>query len=74
MAADRRGRLDADPFSYRITADGAIRISRAGRTITVVRGEAGDRLAVRLAVADPAAIQVELARATGHYKHGTERR
>jgi hypothetical protein len=71
---DRRGRLESDPFDHRVTADGSIRISRAGREVTVVRGEAARRLAARLVDAEPAAVQLELARATGHYRHGTERR
>ncbi|MEO8230363.1 MAG: hypothetical protein ABI628_11470 [Chloroflexota bacterium] len=71
---DRRGRLESDPFDHRTTADGSIRITRAGREVTVLRGDAARRLAVRLADAEPAAIQFELARATGQYRHGNERR
>ena len=71
---DRRGRLESDPFDHRLTADGSIRISRGGRVVTVVRGDAARRLAVRLADAEPAAVQLELARATGQYRHGNERR
>ncbi|MDP9482211.1 MAG: hypothetical protein M3P84_03210 [Chloroflexota bacterium] len=70
---DRRGRLESDPFDHRITADGSIRISRAGRAVTVVRGDAARRLAARLLDAEPAEIQGELARATGQYRHGNER-
>lgn len=70
---DRRGRLESDPFDHRLTADGSIRISRGGRVVTVVRGDAARRLAGRLAGAEPAAVQLELARATGQYRHGNER-
>lgn len=71
---DRRGRLESDPFDHRVTSDGWIRISRAGREVTVVRGDAARRLAARLADAEPAAVQLELARATGQYRRGNERR
>ena len=71
---DRRGRLESDPFDHRVAADSSIRITRGGRVVTVLRGDAARRLADRLTDADPAAIQFELARATGHYRHGTERR
>ena len=71
---DRRGRLESDPFDHHVVADGSIRITRGGRVVTVLRGEAARRLADRLADADPAAVQLELARATGHYRHGNERR
>jgi hypothetical protein len=71
---DRRGRLETDPFDHRITADGSVRITRSGREVTAVRGDAARRLALRLADAEPPVVQIELARATGHYRHGTERR
>ena len=70
---DRRGRLESDPFDHGLTADGSIQISRGGRVVTVVRGDAARRLAVRLAEAEPATVQLELARATGQHRHGNER-
>jgi hypothetical protein len=71
---DPRGRLERDPFSHSLTADGSIRIARNGRVVTVVRGEAARRLAARLALAEPSLVQLELARATGNYRRGNERR
>lgn len=53
-----------------------IRILRDGRLVCEVGGAAARKLAARLAgaggVADPRA-QLALAKASGHYKHGTER-
>ena len=71
---DRRGRLESDGFDHHVVADGSIRITRGGRVVTVLRGEAARRLADRLTDADPATVQLELARATGHYRHGMARR
>lgn len=67
------GGLADDPFTFRIAKSGEIRIDRGGRTVTVVRGRAADRLAARLGQ-DPVQDQHLLARATGNYRRGTERR
>jgi hypothetical protein len=67
---DERGRLESDPFEARVTASGTVLISRGGRRVTVVRGRAAERLAVSLeSAADERAVQLLLAKATGHYKH-----
>jgi hypothetical protein len=60
------------PFTYRITKDGAVRISRAGSVVAVVAGERARRLASRLREADPIEAQQALARATGNYRRGNE--
>lgn len=74
-AQDARGRLDADPFEYRVTKDGKVMVSRGGRAVSVVAGDAATRLAAALDSApDELARQLLLARATGNYKRGNERR
>lgn len=67
------GGLADNPFDYRITQSGEIHVSRGGRTVTVVRGQAAAKLATQLGQ-DPAADQLLLAKATGNYKRGNERR
>jgi len=68
---DKRGRLESDPFDARVTASGTVLISRGGRLVATVRGKAAERLATALdrAVDDARAVQLLLAKATGHYKH-----
>jgi hypothetical protein len=73
MPADARGRLIEDPFSYRVTKDGKVMISRGGQLVTTVSGDGAARLAARLAVADTEEAQHLLARATGNYRRGNER-
>jgi hypothetical protein len=60
------------PFTYRITKDGAVRISRQGRVVTVVAGARARSLADRLRGAEPREAQQVLARATGDYRRGNE--
>lgn len=64
--------LDDDPFDYRITKDGRILVSRAGRQIVTIAGSRAERL-VGMLGADPAQDQELLARATGNYRRGNER-
>jgi hypothetical protein len=70
---DQRGRLEAEPFGYVITKARLVRISYEGRVVTTVAGDQADRLARRLANADPAQVQLLLAKVTGNFKHGNER-
>ncbi|MGC3952958.1 MAG: hypothetical protein QM804_01680 [Propionicimonas sp.] len=67
------GPLQDHPFDYQLTKSGEVRIFRGGRQVTVVRGGAAARLAARLGSSDRAD-QNLLARATGNYKRGNERR
>ena len=67
---DERGRLESDPFEARVTSNGTVLISRGGRQVTIVRGAAASKLAASLDSArDEQAVQLLLAKATGHYKH-----
>ncbi len=65
--------LADDPFAYRITKSGEVHVTRGGRAVVVVRGAAAERLAARLG-RDPVRDQHLLARVTGNYKRGNERR
>ncbi len=61
-------------FAYRVTRDGRVLISWRGRLVTTVAGAAAARLRVRLADAGPQDVQLALAKATGNFKRGNERR
>lgn len=65
--------LAEHPFSYRLTSSGEVHIDRDGRSIVTVRGNAARKLAAQLGD-DAARDQHLLARATGNYKRGNERR
>lgn len=64
--------LAADPFQYRVTKSGEVRVTRGGRVVSVIGGAAGERLASSLG-ADPVRDQLLLAKATGNYRRGNER-
>jgi hypothetical protein len=71
---DARGKLIDDPFSYTVAKSGVMSISRGGRLVVTLSGEAASRLASKLDTVDEAGAQLLLAKATGNYKRGNERR
>jgi hypothetical protein len=66
--------FDAEPFTWRVTADSKVLVSRGGTQVVVVAGARGAKLAAQLGTADGDHAQQLLARATGNYKRGNETR
>ena len=66
--------FDAEPFEWRVTADAKVLVSRSGKQVVVVAGARGAKLAAQLETADEEQAQQLLARATGNYKRGNEKR
>lgn len=71
-AADDDG--DAPQFSYRVTRDGDVFVAHRGRDVTTLRGQAASRFLRRIQRMDEAGAQGEMARVTGNFKRGNERR
>lgn len=65
--------LEDDPFSYDVTKSGLVRISRGGRVVVTVGGSRAARLIAELGRDDESDQQL-LARVTGNYRRGNERR
>lgn len=65
--------LAEHPFDYRVTQDGKVLVSRGGRLVVTVAGARAARL-IPLLGHDDEKDQQLLARATGNYRHGNERR
>ena len=66
--------LASEPFSYAARADGSIVIHYHTAPVTLLRGKTAARFMTRVSTADPAAAQQLMARATGNFKRGNERR
>jgi hypothetical protein len=60
-------------FSYFATKDGKVFISWGGRQVTTLAGVSAQRFLARTDGAAHEEQQLEMARATGHFKHGNER-
>jgi hypothetical protein len=65
--------FDAEPFTWQVTGDSRVLVSRGGKQVVVVAGASGVNLAAQLEAADDERAQQLLARATGNYKRGNER-
>lgn len=71
---DKRNRLDEEPFTYKISKNLTVFISFKGREIKSVKGKEAEKLVGRLQQAETTKdIQLVLAKATGHFKHGNEK-
>lgn len=55
-------------FAYRATARGDVQISRGGRLVTTLRGDAGAKFLAKAEGASMEAVQQLCARVTGNYK------
>lgn len=72
---DARGELETEPYAWRSMKDGTVFVSRDGRAATTVRGPAAATLLTKLREApDARSEQLLLARVTGNFKRGNERR
>ena len=62
-----------EPFDYHTTKNGLVYISYKGRTITTLGSHESSRFLSKVESGTPRAVQLAMAKATGHFKHGTER-
>ena len=65
--------LSDEPFSYRATKNGLVQIFYKGKTVTTLSGRHSSRFLARISSADSQSAQLAMAKATGHFKHGSER-
>ena len=66
--------MSTGEFGWQATKDGRVRISWRGRVVTTLAGDAAARFVRQAVGADEDAVQALLARATGNFKRGNERR
>ncbi len=70
---DKHGKLEEKPFGFQITKDNRVLIYWDNRIIMTLKAQAAEKLIAKLDGADESAIQLALAKITGHFKHGNER-
>ena len=69
---DKRGKLNEEIFSYRITKDKKVFISWNGKVITTLNGSRAERFILDIDKMDGIEAQLIMAKVTGHFKHGNE--
>ena len=70
---DRGRRLADEPFAYRATKSGVVFIAWRGKIVTTLKGKAAETFLAKMNSLSDEAAQLLMAKATGHFKHGTER-
>lgn len=71
---DKRGKLEEQPFSYRIAKDGKVFIHWQGRQVMILKGKSAGKFITSIQQANSQQSQLIMARVTGHFKHGNEKR
>lgn len=66
--------MTAGEFGWQATKDGRVRITWQGKVVTTLAGAAAARFVRQAEGADEETVQGLLARATGNFKRGNERR
>ena len=69
---DRRGKLEAEPFTVKLSRD-KVFVEFRGRVVRTLVGRDADELRLAVASGDDAAVQLLAARKTGNFKRGNER-
>jgi hypothetical protein len=65
---------DTEVFSHRITKDGKVLISWRGKLVMTLKGDRAQKFIGQIEDADDHAAQLIMAKATGNFKRGNERR
>lgn len=73
MGIDKRGRLLEEPFSYKATKDNKVLLYYENKMIKVLSQQKAISFLERARGADAQELQLLMAKATGHFKHGNER-
>lgn len=71
---DKRGKLDDNLFDYQITKDGRVLLFWQGKHIKTLAGSEARKFIEKIDQLDESETQLLLAKATGNFKRGNERR
>lgn len=70
---DKRGKLNEEVFTYKITKDRKVFISWHGKQVTTLSGSRAEDFITDIEGAEGKEAQLIMAKATGHFKHGNEK-
>ena len=70
---DKRGKLDEEVFSYRISKEGKAFISWHGKQIMALKDKQAKNFMAKIANLEHKEAQLVMAKITGNFKHGNER-
>ena len=71
---DKRNILDNEVFSYRITKDKTVFIAYEGKHVTTLSGKKAEDFITKIQNAEGKDAQLIMAKVTGNFKRGNEKR
>ncbi|MGE8205503.1 hypothetical protein ACQKP0_13155 [Heyndrickxia sp. NPDC080065] len=72
---DKRNRLDENPFSYLVTKNNVVLIKYLGIQVKMLKGKEAEKILKRINAANnEKEVQLILAKVTGNFKRGNERK
>ena len=70
---DKRGILDEEIFTYRVTKDNKVFIAYEGKQVTTLSGKNAETFIAKIQGAEDKAAQLIMAKVTGNFKRGNEK-
>ena len=70
---DKRGILDEEVFTYRVSKDNKVFISYEGKQVTTLSGKNADKFIADIKGKDGKTAQLVMAKVTGNFKRGNEK-
>jgi len=71
---DKRNKLDEEFFSYKVSKDNKVFIFWYDKQIMILKGKESEKFLARIQNANSKEAQLILAKVTGNFKRGNERR
>ncbi|MCL2223016.1 MAG: hypothetical protein FWC20_11605 [Oscillospiraceae bacterium] len=70
---DKRGILDDEVFTYRVTKDKKVFVSYEGKQVTILSGRKAEKFINDIENAEGKETQLIMAKVTGNFKRGNEK-
>lgn len=71
---DKRNKLDEEFFSYKVSKDNKVFVFFYGKQVMILKGKESEKFLSRIQNVSSKEAQLILAKVTGNFKHGNERR
>jgi hypothetical protein len=70
---DKRGKLDEEPFSYKVSKDKKVFIYWHGKMVMTLKEKDSNKFLERIENVEHKEAQLIMAKVTGNFKHGNEK-
>lgn len=70
---DKRGILDNEVFTYKVSKDNKVFISYEGKQVTILSGKSAEQFISKIEGTTDKVAQLIMAKATGNFKRGNEK-